>query len=329
MDDGRSRMVARDELGVVGDGVRVKRSLLGRLWEYQAERFPLGQHGPLILAFTFSAASYSRIVRGAPGFITAIEFIVGAISSLGLFMLLRVFDEFKDADEDAAHRPYRPVPRGLVTLGELRWVGIAIVAVAIALNAAVMPVMLLPWLAALGYMLLMAREFFVRDWLKAHPIIYMVSHMIVLPMIDFYTTGLDWINRGVPAPDGIKYFLLLTFLNGIVIEVGRKIRAPEAEEPGVETYSALYGPWRSTLAWLGALAVTFSTAVIAASHAGFGTIGFILLLVFLLASATPALLFLRSRDQRHAKRIELAAGVWTIAIYLTLGGVPMVIRLFD
>jgi 4-hydroxybenzoate polyprenyltransferase len=304
------------------------RGLLRRLWEYQSERFPLVQHAPLILAFTFSAASYSRIIRGAPGFISAVEYVVGALSALGLFMLLRIFDEFKDADEDARHRPYRPVPRGLVTLRELAGVGVTIVVVALALNAIVMPRMLWPWLLSLGYMLLMAREFFVRDWLKRHPIAYMISHMIVLPTIDFYTTGLDWINRGVEAPDGIIYFLLLTFLNGIVIEVGRKIRGADAEEPGVETYSALYGARRATLAWLAVLGATATTAVIAASHAGFGVVGFAVLAAFVAASSIPAILFLRSGEHRHAKRIEYAAGVWTIAMYLTLGAVPMLVDLF-
>lgn len=307
---------------------RDERSILRRLWEYQAERFPLVQHGPLILAFTFSAASYSRIIRGAPGFIPAIEYAVGAISALGLFMLLRIFDEFKDADEDAAHRPYRPVPRGLVTLRELALVGGSIVAVALVLNAIVMPRMILPWLLSLAYMLLMAREFFVRDWLKRHPIVYMISHMIILPMIDFYTTGLDWINRGVEAPDGIVYFLTLTFLNGIVIEVGRKIRDVQSEEPGVETYSALYGPRRATIGWLLVLALTAAVAMIAAAHAEFGALGFILLAAFVIGASVPALLFLRSGARGDAKRIELAAGVWTIAMYLTLGGVPMLLELF-
>jgi 4-hydroxybenzoate polyprenyltransferase len=311
----------------VREAVEPALSLPRRLWRYQAERFPLVQHGPLILAFAFSAASYSRIVRGAPGFITGVQYAVGAISALGLFMLLRIFDEFKDAEEDARYRPYRPVPRGLVTLGELTWVAGVIIASAVALNLLVMPRMVLPWLAALGYMLLMAKEFFVRDWLKRHPIVYMLSHMVVLPMIDFYTTGLDWINSDVPAPDGIKYFLLLTFLNGIVIEIGRKIRAPEAEEPGVETYSALYGARRACLAWLGVLAITFLAAAAATDRAGFGLLGFGLLTVFLVASAVPALLFLKSREQRHAKLIELASGVWTIAMYLTLGGVPMLVAM--
>lgn len=304
-----------------------RRPLARRFIDYQAERFPFAQHGPLILAFTFSAASYSRIVRGADGFIGAIEFIVGFVSTLGLFLLLRIFDEFKDNEEDAAHRPYRPVPRGLITLGELRTIGIGAGVLAIALNVVVMPRMIPLWLAAFAYEALMAREFFVRDWLKRHPIAYMLSHMVVLPMIDFYSTGLDWNNARIAPPDGLEFFLLVTFLNGIVIEVGRKLRAPVAEEPGVETYSALYGPRRATAGWLLVLAATCASAMAAAAYADFGAPGFAILGGLLVVASIPALMFLRSGRQEDAKRIELAAGVWTIAMYLTLGGVPMIAAL--
>ena len=86
----------------------------------------------------------------------------------------------------------------------------------------------------------MAKEFFVRDWLREHPIAYLVSHMMIMPVIDFYTTGLYWNNNSTNMPNGLIIFLIVTFLNGVVIEIGRKIRAKEAEEVGVETYSYLW-----------------------------------------------------------------------------------------
>ncbi len=304
----------------------LRRSLGSRFWEYQGERFPFLQHGLLIVTFTFSAASYSRICRGAPGFIPLGQFIVGAITSLLFFFLLRIFDEFKDAEEDARYRPYRPVPRGLIHLRELARIGVGVVAAQIAMNALTMPAMLPAYGLVLLYMLLMAREFFVPAWLKRRPILYMVSHMVVMPLIDFYTTGLDWLNAGVAPPRGLEFFLLVTFLNGIVIEVGRKIRSTEMEEEGVETYSALYGGSRATIAWLAIIVITYGSAVLAALHAGFGAIGVGVLTGFLLLSSIPALLFLGSGSARHAKLIETASGIWTIAMYLTLGAAPMVIE---
>ena len=218
------------------------------------------------------------------------------------------------------------MPRGLVTLKELRRIGIFVVLLALAINAAVMPGMIWAFLLALGYMGLMTKEFFVPEWLKRRPLIYMISHMVVMPMIDLYTTGLDWINDTVSPPRGLEFFLAVTFLNGIVIEVGRKIRAREAEEEGVETYSALYGARRATIGWLGVLALTYISAATAAWYAGFGEWGLLVLSLVLLACGTPGVLFLMRQEQRRAKLIETAAGIWTIGMYLSLGALPMLIR---
>jgi len=297
-----------------------------RFVEYQRERFPFLQHGPLIVVFAFSAASYSRICRGAQGFIPLADFVPGAITALYFFLLLRLYDEHKDFEEDARWRPYRAVPRGLVSLRELRTLGIVLTAVIVAINALVMPRVLPAVGAVLLYTALMGREFFVRGWLKRHPIVYMLSHMLVLPVIDFYTSGLDWINAGVAPPAGLEFFLGVTFLNGIVIELGRKIRAPEDEEEGVETYSALYGSRRAALGWACVLVLTWGGAVAAALRAGEGTPVLVALSTILLLCLLPALLFARTPGRALARRIELAAGLWTIGMYLTLGGAPMVAR---
>jgi 4-hydroxybenzoate polyprenyltransferase len=303
------------------------KSLIERFWIYQSERFPFFQHGLMILTFTFSAVSYSRICRGETGFISPINFIIGAITSFCFFFLLRVFDEFKDAEDDANFRPYRPVPRGLISLKEIGWIGFGVIILQISLNFAIMPVMLWAYVIGLAYMGLMTKEFFVSSWLKSHPIVYMVSHMAIMPMIDFYTTGLDWINAGMKAPHGLVFFLIVTFLNGIVIEIGRKIRSKEAEEYGVETYSTLWGSKRATVIWLVTLFITFIFANAASYFAGFGSTALIFLIIFIALCSFPALRFIKTQNQSDAKKIELAAGIWTIGMYLTLGAVPMIINL--
>src|SRR5688572_5095071 len=98
---------------------------MNRWWVYQRERFPLLAHGPLIAAFSASAVSYSALLRGETR-PAAVSYVVAFLVSLGSFVQLRIADEFKDADEDARHRPYRPVPRGLVKLRELGAIGAVI-----------------------------------------------------------------------------------------------------------------------------------------------------------------------------------------------------------
>ena len=101
-------------------------SFFVRFYIYQKERFPFVGYIILIGVFTFSAISYSRICRGENGFIDWKHYLIGIITTFTLFFLVRIFDEFKDKEEDAKYRKYLPVPRGLISLKELRWVGILV-----------------------------------------------------------------------------------------------------------------------------------------------------------------------------------------------------------
>jgi 4-hydroxybenzoate polyprenyltransferase len=308
-----------------GREVRDPRPFLARLIPYQAERFPIIQHAPLIAVFTFAAVSYSRVCRGVGGFIPIEHYLVGAFTAITFFLFLRIADEFKDFEEDARWRPYRAVPRGLVSLPELARLALVVMILQVIANALVIPSVLPYYLPGIIYLILMSKEFFIGAWLRRHPIIYMLSHMAILPMIDLYTTGLDWAVESGTIPTGLEFFLVVTYLNGIVIELGRKIRAPESEEPGVETYSALYGARRATYWWIAAVITGGLASLAAAAYAGFALEAGICMQMLAIFTILPAIRFIRTPNPENAKRLELAAGIWTIGMYLILGGLPMVL----
>ncbi|MBI1920766.1 MAG: UbiA family prenyltransferase [Geobacter sp.] len=298
---------------------------MNRWWIYQKERFPVFAHGPLILAFSLSAMAYSALLRGESG-LRPEAAVVAFVTAFLFFLQLRIADEFKDAEEDAHWRPYRPVPRGLVTLRELGWVGAGAGAIQLAGSLWLRPLQLLLLLAAWGYLALMSKEFFVRDWLKARPIAYMLSHMVVMPVFDIYATACDWLTAGALPPRGLGWFLAVSYLNGIVIEIGRKVRAPEDEEEGVETYSALWGRPLALAAWLGAMLLTALCAWRGAVLIGFAAPVAVLLALLLAAAAILAISFARSPLPGRGKRVELFSGVWTLLMYLSLGAVPLLFR---
>ena len=300
-------------------------NIFKRFWIYQKERFPIFSYGLMVFTFAFSAMSYSNILRGDLDF-SFLTLLIGGMTSFGFFFLLRLFDEFKDAEDDAKYRPYRAVPRGLVSFKELTALIILIILIQGALNFVFIPKMLWIWALVIVYMFIMAKEFFVRDWLRHHPIVYLVSHMMVMPVFDFYTTGLDWNIAGGGLPKGLIIFLVVTFLNGVVIEIGRKIRAKEAEEVGVETYSYLWGEKGATITWLCILFTTFIFANLACFYAGFGKLTFLFLVFFMLGCSIPAFGFLKTREQKFASKLETMAGIWTIGMYLSLGGIPMILH---
>lgn len=298
---------------------------MNRWWIYQQERFPLVAHGPLIAAFSASAVCYSALLRGGGVRPVAASFVVAFLVSLGSFFLLRVADEFKDAEEDARFRPYRPVPRGLVTLRELGWIGVAVgcgqLVVARQLGWPLVGLLAVTWI----YFGLMSKEFFARAWLKARPVIYLLSHMMIMPLVDWFATGCDWVPAGGDMPAGLFWFLAASFCNGVVIEIGRKIRAPAQEETGVETYTSIWGRTRAVSAWLAAMTATLACAGMAAAriHCAGPAMG--VLGALWLGAIGLGWTFLRTVNGKLAKRVEVYAGIWTLALYLMLGVVPMVV----
>ena len=299
---------------------------LQRWWVYQRERFPVLGHGALIAAFSSSALCYSALLRGQT-FLSGVLPLFVAFGTCFLFFLqLRIADEFKDFEEDLRYRPYRPVQRGLVSRRELGVLGVGAAVVQLGLA------LWLDWRLALilavvwVYLALMSKEFFVGEWLKRRPILYMVSHMAIVPQVDFYATACDWLPTTGQAPAALPWFLAVSYFNGLVIEMGRKIRGPKEEEEGVNTYSALWGRRNAVFAWYGAMLVTAALAVGAAWQIGWAVPLSIVLGVLLVLVAVIAGLFLRRPDGAGGKRIEAASGVWTLLLYLNLGVVPLLWR---
>lgn len=287
-----------------------------RWWTYQKERFPVFQHGPLVAAFSSCAVAYSSMLTGTPPQWQA--FVVAFVTCLLFFLQLRIADEFKDAEEDAMYRPYRPVPRGLVSLKELGVVFVLSAAIQLLLAVMYSPMLVAVLIIAWVYLALMSVEFFARDWLKARPITYLWTHMLIMPIVDFYATACHWIPTGEKPWAGLGFFLAASFCNGLVIELGRKLRQPEGEEKGVPTYSKLWGLKKAAWVWFGCLVFTCGFAVAAAVSIQFVFPVIVVLSILLLW----AMVHVARSCKTPTKTFELISGIWTLALYLLLGIIP-------
>ena len=294
---------------------------------YQRERFPILAHGGLIAAFSFSAVSFSFLLRGGRTVPSAASLLTAFATAFILFLQLRIADEFKDFDEDSRYRPYRPVPRGLVKLRELAVVGAVGALVQLGLALWLSPRLTLLLLLTWGYLALMTREFFVRDWIRERPLTYLWTHMLIIPLADFYATACDWQGASVPPPAGLFWFIAVSFFNGVSLELGRKIRAPGDEEEGVRTYSHLWGQRNAALTWLAALSVTAVCAVAAASQIGCLPAEVSTLALLLGVALVLVWQFLEKPVTRRARLLEHFSGVWTLVLYLSLGIIPLLWRI--
>lgn len=301
----------------------VKPGFIAKWWIYQGERFPIAAHGALIAAFSFCAVSLSRMLRGEPGLPSWQAMVVAFVSCFLFFLQLRIADEFKDLEDDTKWRPYRPVPRGLVTLRELGVLFVIACAVQLGLAIWLDPRLVILLGVTWAYLAAMSKEFFINDWLRKRPIVYMLSHMIIMPLVDLYATSTDWLVAGHTwPPAGLPWFLAASFFNGLVIEIGRKIRSPDDEEEGVDTYSRLWGRQTSTAVWRGVMAATVVCSLLVAAKL---QMLYPIMIVLCLAYFGGAMIIVRFISQPvkgRGKWIENYAGIWTIILYLSLGLLP-------
>ncbi len=295
--------------------------MTNRWWIYQKERFPIFAHGPLVIVFCLAVMLFSALQQSDA--LPDIARIAGAvISTLILFFQLRVADEFKDFAIDSKYRPHRAVPRGLVSLHELARLAFAGAAIqfliALSIDIGLIPILILVW----AYIGLMTKEFFVPEWLLRNPPVYLISHMLVMPLIAFYVSTFDWLCDSREIPAGLGWLLLLSFCCGLVLELGRKIKVPASERTGVETYSGLWGCNIAVILWTAAVAASVLAYANAASYIGGSALFLSLGATVLVLGLVTAVLFPGKGPQPFRgteKLIEPSSGLVALLLYLGLG----------
>ncbi|KAF9161214.1 hypothetical protein DFQ26_004775 [Actinomortierella ambigua] len=174
-----------------------------------------------------------------------------------LFLVtLRVMDDLKDKDTDILAHPERPIPRGLVTAREANIVVHSLVALVIA-NGIAMAVAEnvaagLLCLATIGYYYLMFKEFFCGHWLSARPILYVITHQLVMILMVLFPVAAFW---GADACKDIRawHAALLQLGGSFTFEVCRKLD-PTAHV-ALGTYLVAYGKLKTFFMIAGAIAV--------------------------------------------------------------------------
>lgn len=292
---------------------------------YLSERFPLQTHIPIIAIFSFSAICYSLSASEEAVFIPWLDYLNAFLLTFSIFLLLRISDEFKDHEDDMKYRKYLPVPRGLVSLKDLKRVAIFLFVIQIIIIG-FNPKFATIYLIAMFYLGLMFKEFWVEDWLKKNQLAYVFSHMLIIPLVDLVASSAHWSVAGISPPSALGWFFLVSFFNGILLEIGRKIKLPENEEEGVVSYSKLWGMRNAAYAWLGILLLTLALAFAAAFaiHSPFWV--YLLLSIFAVGGSLTAFRFLMNPSQKKSKMIENASGLWTMGMYLNLGALPFIFQ---
>jgi 4-hydroxybenzoate polyprenyltransferase len=291
-----------------------------RLW--LRERFP-ARNAIFFAVFHVTALLVARSTATSGVVALGWRDLAGFAGLWSFFLTLRVADEHKDFAADAVAHPARVLQRGLVTLRDLKVVGVLAVgaqlSISVWMDGGVGPVTRC-WIATMVWSALMTREFFVRDWLRSRLVTYAVSHMLVMPFAAFWVATMAT-PRAVASP-AVWAFAALSFLAGLAFEIGRKIRPPELEHPLADSYTQALGiPAASVLLFgvvIAASLAAVALTVLIADAAGAGVMTALGAAVLLAGSALAS--FQRRPTAAAARRSETAVGIAALATHL----VPLV-----
>jgi len=324
---------------------------------YLNERFPLGKNSLFVLIFTLSGYIYAGLLYNSKIIKSILSKEVNRVPLLWnkeinkvpiiwykllplfiiifmFFFQLRITDEFKDYEEDLKYRPYRPVQRGIISLKALGKIGIATVIVQIILAHVINPkliyFMLLVWI----YMFLMTKEFFIKNWLTERILIYALSHVVIMIFITLVIvkgTGyilqdhfletlyllLEKYEKNIFI--GLIPLFALNYLNGIVLEIGRKTRKANEEEYGVQTYSKLWGRKKSVFILCILYAIEYILVLLGLSnmYKEFFLTGTLILTITLVISIYFMIKFLKK--DLTGKIPENISGIWILISSMNMG----------
>lgn len=294
-------------------------SLARRLRAYLAERFPVAAHGLLIVSYYSSNQFLARVLLAPdePMHYDASS-LLGAATLFLFFFHLRVFDEHKDYAEDVRHHPERILQRGLVTLHHLKVLATLAIAGELVLTALAGPAALVAWALAFGFSLLMRVEFFVGPWLRERFLLYAGSHLLVMPLLalmvfSFATGRWPW-----EAPGWFLLYAWVGFFVTLNWEISRKIRAPEDEIEGLDTYSRIFGTYGAAYAVLTVRVVDTALVALVGWHLGLSPWFYGALAALFLVCAWGVVDYRRDTRAETARRLETYAGLYIVAFDLIL-----------
>ena len=316
---------------------------------YLNERFPLGKNSIFVLIFTLSGYIYTGLLYNSK-IINQIfskeikvpmpwhKIVALFIIIFMFFLQLRITDEFKDYEEDLKYRAYRPVQRGVVTLKALGKIGIATVIIQIILayiiDFKIIYFMIIVWF----YMFLMAKEFFIKEWLTKRILIYALSHVVIMIFITLVIVNatqyivlgeaeniikfgaLQWYRHNIDI--ALIPLFTLNYLNGIVLEIGRKTRRADEEEHGVQTYSKLWGKKKAVVILSLLFAVEYFLVILGLSYTyeKYLLLSRLVLLIILIISIYFMIKFLKK--DLSGKIVESVSGLWIVFSSMGMGLLP-------
>lgn len=302
-------------------------NFLQRAYVYQKERFPILMFAFYIMCIAigvfFITDHYAmhedgKLVKNVVetiyytrNYINLVPmFLVGFLQ----FFMVRIVDEFKDYEEDCKYRNYRPVPRGLIKLDTLKILFVICILLQFIITLAFggsLIFLLILWCA----FLLLAKDFYIKDFLSRHILIGVLFDEILMPILALLMASFcvdESLLFYLIGNTGFIYLIYITYIISWIVEVARKIRCKKDEEKGVKTYTAVFGIPKATLI-LGILELFVYMIQLEILQRNYE---YDCLAIYLIVMSIN-ILFVITENRFFSKLVELSANTYIAFVYLS------------
>lgn len=307
-----------DQPAVTRSALR-RESFATRLAAYLKERFPVLAYGVLIFSF-YSSNQFLAHALTAPGEPMRYSWssLAGAVVLACFLLHLRIFDDHKDYAGDCRYYPDRALQRGVVSLGELKFVAAAAIMAELTLAAASGPAAVMAVIAALAFSVLMLKEFFAAEFLERHFLLYASVHMLVTPLLglvvfSFATGQFFW-----QAPPWYWLYSLVGFFVAFNWEISRKIRAPSEERDGVDSYTKQFGVFGAAYMVLVVRCIDTALVYLVAWRLDLSVAFYALIAAAFVVSFIGFLNYRLDPTPTNARRMSTYAGLYIVGFDLAL-----------
>lgn len=206
---------------------------------------------------------------------------VGLLTVLGIMLLMRIFDEFKDLETDKKLFPHRPLARKAVTESDLKILGWTVFLFITALNIFLGNVFF-TYLAAIFFAFLTFKWFFNKELISNNLVLALITHQPITLFVNFYIVFTAFYCSGNFEFSSNYIVVIFAFFFPLTAwETSRKIRALGKETDYI-TYSKLFGPQKATLIPLFSLLLTFAFVFIIAINLSFSFLFYFIEVLMLL-----------------------------------------------
>ncbi len=213
---------------------------MNKWWQFTKERFEPISHTTMIFLFVFLHVLFAVKVYQTPinPYVAIILFVIVFV----FYFKLRLYDEIKDYTLDCKINPMRPLPRGLISIPEVKQAIITCILLQVFLFYITRFNLVFGHIVTILYSLLMYKEFFIREKIRPHLTTYAILHTFVTVLLTFSMFSF-LTNRSfdeVMMNKDFLYFSLSNWMLFNIFEFGRKTFQPSEERDQVDTYSSLF-----------------------------------------------------------------------------------------